>query len=73
MKKLLGIGVLGLLLSGCAASWQEANHYTMNRDARINLFNNDIDTLQTIYVGIGSDADDILTIVISLLGFIHIF
>ena len=58
MKKPLGIVVLGLLLSGCAASWQEANHYTMNRDARINLFNNDIDTLQTIYVGIGSDADE---------------
>ena len=55
MKKLLAIVVLGLLLSGCAMTWEEAQYSTMHRDTRINLFNTDKDSLKTIYVGISSD------------------
>ena len=58
MKKLLAIIVLGLLLSGCARTWEEAQRMTMHRDTKINLFNTDKDSLTTIYVGVGTDSDE---------------
>jgi len=58
MKKLLAIVILGLLLSGCAMTWEEAQYSTMHRDTRINLFNTDKDSLKTIYVGVGTDTDE---------------
>ena len=58
IKKLLSIIVLGLLLSGCARTWEEATYSTMQRDTRINLFNTDKDSLKTIYVGVGTDSDE---------------
>ena len=58
MKKLLAIVVLGLLFSGCARTWEEAQHSTMHRDTKINFFNTDKDSLKTIYVGVGTDADE---------------
>ena len=54
MKKLLGILVLGLLLSGCS-SWHEVTHIVDKRDTRINFYNGD---LNMIYVGVGSDKDE---------------
>ena len=66
MKKPFSIVVLGLLLSGCSgspsiltgASWEQMRHITLNRDARINLFNTNKDSLKTIYVGVLSDSDE---------------
>ena len=58
MKKLLGIVILGLLLSGCVRTWEETTYSTMQRDTRINLFNTDKDSLKTIYVGVGTDTDE---------------
>lgn len=44
-----------ILLSGCVRTWDEAQHATMNRDTRSNLYNNDINM---IYVGVNSDKDE---------------
>jgi len=49
---------MGLLLSGCARTWEEAQRMTMHRDTKINLFNTDKDSLKTIYVGVGTDSDE---------------
>ena len=49
---------MGLLLSGCARTWEEAQRMTMHRDTKINLFNTDKDSLTTIYVGVGTDSDE---------------